>query len=79
MPPADERHAVAEAAQPLPRPLERLRIAIDADQPDLGVALQQPFRMSAETESRIDDGSVVTARGEELENFVEKNRLVNHG
>ena len=75
---AYERHPVAETAQPLPRPRERFRIAVDADQPHVRMALEKRFRVSAESHRRVDERAVSAIRDQVLEDFAEKNRLVNH-
>jgi hypothetical protein len=65
-----ERHAIAEPAQPLPRTLESLGIAVDRDETDGRMALQERVGMSAQPHRRVDENAVRAIGLEELEDLL---------
>jgi hypothetical protein len=66
----DDRDPVAVRSQPMIGPSQRLGVAVDADQPDVGMAGQQCGGVAAEAEGRVDDNGRrnPSDRIEQLEN-----------
>src|SRR5206468_7904691 len=70
-----KRHAIAETREPPPRERERVRIAIERQQPDLRPPLEKSFRVPAGPDRRVHEEPAALRR-EELHDLLEEDRRV---